>query len=517
MPNAFASLVLYSFPILVIVLFWKLPVPRALVISILGGYLFLPESVGIDLPVLPPIDKTLVPSLAAAIMCLLMSRKASGPPLRGAAVRMPPRGSTGWGTPSASETAPTAPLQRTKRGRGVFTLLFMVLFLVPALTVYYNPEPVSAGPGWIQGLVPYDVGSLVLQLMVAFLPFWLAQRFLARPEDHVMLLRAFVISGLGYSLLCLYEIRMSPQLNVMFYGFFPHEFLQHMRAGGFRPIVFLHHGLWLGIYLAMAILSAVTLFLWSRRNGKPGLTAFGWMGAALWLILVLFLSKAVGAFALVLLFVPVALMAGVQGQLLFAMIVAGVTLFYPLLRGAGWIPVDTVYEVAQSFSQERADSLKFRLDNEDLLLERAAEKPLAGWGSWGRNLLYESYSGKLLTIPDGAWIIIIGSFGWVGYIAHFGILTAPLFLLGLARRKLGLSVESSGLAMVLAINLMDLVPNATLTPLTYLVAGALCGRYALATSTTPLPNAATVAEGPPVRPEGSRKYRQPRQWPELRS
>ena len=69
----------------------------------------------------------------------------------------------------------------------------------------------------------------------------------------------------------------------------------------------------------------------------------------------------------------------------FAIVVAVIVMFYPMLRGAGWIPVDTVYNMALSISEERAASLKFRLDNEDALLTHANQKPLAGWGSWGRS------------------------------------------------------------------------------------------------------------------------------------
>jgi hypothetical protein len=546
MPNAIAYLALFSWPVVVVVLFWKLSLPRALVASILGGYLFLPDGVNIDLPILPPFDKSLMPSLTAAIMCFFMRPKPE--PIRrataGVARALPPERA-----PSRLPTAEAFPpdLPQTNRGRTFFRILFAVLFFVPILTVWQNSDLVPAGPRFIQGLRPYDVGSLMLELAVTFLPFWLAQRYLAQPREQVMLLRAFALSGLGYSLLCLFEVRMSPQLNYTLYGFYPSDFVQQMRAGGFRPMVFLHHGLWVGIYLAMAVLAATALFWWNKRNGKEGTTTFGWALAAIWLLMVLFLSKAVGAFALTLVFLPILILAGVQGQLLFAMIVAGITLFYPLLRGAGWIPVDTVYAVSQSFSQERADSLKYRLDNEDILLARASEKPLSGWGSWGRNHLYDKYTGRQTTVTDGAWIIVIGAFGWVGYIAHFGLLTTPVLLLGAARRKLGLTVETSGLAMVLAINLMDLVPNATLTPLTYLIAGALCGRYGLGQQTTRAPadvvarttkpprgawpvavgtrraqgpvaqaaSAAAEAANVPVRPASdSRKIRQPRRRPE---
>ena len=83
-PNAFAYLVLLSYPIVVIILFRRLPVPKALIWSILAGYLFLPEGTEVDLPLLPAINKTLIPSLMAGLMCWMISRalltSASAPP-----------------------------------------------------------------------------------------------------------------------------------------------------------------------------------------------------------------------------------------------------------------------------------------------------------------------------------------------------------------------------------------------------------------------------------------------------
>ena len=35
----------------------------------------------------------------------------------------------------------------------------------------------------------------------------------------------------------IYPEEIESKLNNMLYGFFPHEFLQHIRAGGFRPVV----------------------------------------------------------------------------------------------------------------------------------------------------------------------------------------------------------------------------------------------------------------------------------------
>ena len=142
------------------------------------------------------------------------------------------------------------------------------------------------------------------------------------------------------------------------------------------------------------------------------------------------------------------------------------------------VPVDRVIALARSISGDRADSFEFRVANEEALMERAALRPLAGWGTWGRPLIHNPESGQSTSVTDGAWIISIGSFGWLGYIASFGLLTLPILLLARNGRKLGLSPATAGLALVMAANLLDLLANATLTPVTWLIGGALLGRHA---------------------------------------
>ena len=87
MPNIFASLVLYSYPLVVFLLFRRLDRPQALIWSIMAGYLFLPEQTGIDLPLLPALDKTLIPSLSAAVMCLDLPERPGGSRRAGARVK----------------------------------------------------------------------------------------------------------------------------------------------------------------------------------------------------------------------------------------------------------------------------------------------------------------------------------------------------------------------------------------------------------------------------------------------
>ena len=134
-------------------------------------------------------------------------------------------------------------------------------------------------------------------------------------------------------------------------------------------------------------------------------------------------------------------------------------------------------------SPDRAQSLGYRFLNEDMLLERAADKPLFGWGAWGRNLLYDPETGEALTISDGQWIITIGQSGWLGYIATFGLLCLPIFALWWryrqVRRMPRIPAQAGLLALILGANLVDLLPNATLIPFTWLLAGALLGHAEL--------------------------------------
>jgi hypothetical protein len=448
MPNAFAYLVLLSWPLVVFILFLRLPKASALAWSVVAGYLLLPTRAGFDIPMLPRIDKDGVPILAAGLMLLL-----------------------GFGARNAA-TAPAEEAAAPRRQSRIIGLLLVILFASPVVTVLTNAEPLPAGPDVRPGLKPYDIGSILAGLGIAILPFLIARRHFASPQSHALLLRVIVLAMLAYTVPILYEVRMSPQLNVMIYGFFPHDFLQHMRAGGFRPVVFLHHGLWLAILMAMAVLAAIALWrqrIWERRRGGQ------WLFAGIYLAIVLFLSNSLGALVLALALVPPMILLGVRGQLLLAAIIAGILLLYPTLRGGGLIPVEKVLEFARSVSAERAQSLEFRLVNEDVLLAKANEKPFAGWGTWGRNLVYDPETGADITITDGSWIIVIGMFGWLGYIAQFGLLSLPVILIALRRSGAGLTPATAGLALLLCANLIDMIMNDTLTPITWMIGGALAG------------------------------------------
>ena len=117
----------------------------------------------------------------------------------------------------------------------------------------------------------------------------------------------------------------------------------------------------------------------------------------------------------------------------------------------------------------------FRLVNEDVLLQHAAERPWFGWGGWGRNLEVDPISGQFTSVSDGYWVVVMTISGIVGYLSIFGLLCGSVIRLWLATRSGPVDRWTAGLALIMAASLVDLIPNATVTPLTWISAGALAG------------------------------------------
>jgi hypothetical protein len=149
-----------------------------------------------------------------------------------------------------------------------------------------------------------------------------------------------------------------------------------------------------------------------------------------------------------------------------------------MLRTYDIIPVRRVVAAASTVSADRAGSLQFRIENEDKLLAKANQKPYLGWGTWGRNRVFDQETGTDMSITDGEWILRFGMFGWLGYLSLFGLFAAAAFsALSSVKGPVTLSaIHLGALTLLLAINLTDLIPNANLLPLTYLIAGSIAGR-----------------------------------------
>ena len=110
--------------------------------------------------------------------------------------------------------------------------------------------------------------------------------------------------------------------------------------------------------------------------------------------------------------------------------------------------------------------------------------------------MFDSDTGADISISDGHWVGALGVGGWVRYLFEFGLLCVPLILLFLRCRSYDIGMESSILALILAANLIDLIPNSGLTPLTWIIAGALWGRLELGRLETKAETGAAMVSNP---------------------
>ncbi|MEM1297810.1 MAG: hypothetical protein AAGH68_00930 [Pseudomonadota bacterium] len=435
MPGWPAYAALLAWPLVAVVHFRILPRPNAVIWTVLGGYLALPVAVSYDLPILPAMDKSTLPALSALALCLLTTIRTSGTWL--------PRGTLARG-------------------------LLAIFLVVPLITALQNPSPVDAGGVALPGMTLYDGASLALEHLMLAIPFLLGLRFFASPQTHRTLVAAMAVGGIMYSLPILIELRLSPQLHNWVYGFFPHSFAQQIRQGGYRPVVFLGHGLLVATFVAAALVAASAM--WRSSNGP---WRQRWAAAAALLAALLVLCKSLGALALGALGAVVVALGGRRLARLAMLGVVAMTIAYPALRTSNVLPVSAIVTTVEQVRPERAQSLRFRLDNETILLARAQARPAFGWGGWNRNRVYDSRA-RDISVTDGRWIIVLGQFGWVGYLAEFGLLCLGLLLLcGPHGRSLPFATGAVG--VLLAMNLLDMLPNASMSPLTWLMAGAMLG------------------------------------------
>src|SRR5690349_7433965 len=56
-----------------------LPVEAAAIWSLLGGYLLLPSGTRVDLPLLPPLDKSTIPAITTFIFCWMKGTQSPAP------------------------------------------------------------------------------------------------------------------------------------------------------------------------------------------------------------------------------------------------------------------------------------------------------------------------------------------------------------------------------------------------------------------------------------------------------
>jgi hypothetical protein len=150
-----------------------------------------------------------------------------------------------------------------------------------------------------------------------------------------------------------------------------------------------------------------------------------------------------------------------------------------------------------TFGEDRAQSLKYRFDNENILAKRAMEQPWFGWGGWDRSSVVDD-NGKYI-VTDSLFIITLGRAGWVGLIGLYLMLELPMFLV-LVDWKVEQWTHPAlapvvVLGMMAALYMFDHLMNGMINPIFMLAVGAVTSAHYL----MPM-RAAQNAWTPPQRP-----------------
>ena len=449
---------IFTFPLIAFLIFSAFRLEIAVCASFLFGYLLLPPRYVLNIPLLPDISKSSIVSIsvAAAAMLWVQSQRSIAR------------------TSRTSRLDEKAMLPGLLPRSSLLLICLAVLLVAPVGTWLVNMQGISLPDHFVPALSAYDAASMLQSTVLSLIPFFLGRKFLATDEGNRVLVFSVVTAGLLYSLPTLAEVRLSPQIHNWTYGYFQHSWLQHRRGDGFRPVVYLSHALELGLFLVVAIIAC-----FGAMRSTNGDRRILFLVAGFYLLAVLVLAKSLGALLIALTLLPVILFLPVRLVVYAAAVLAFVVLLFPLVRATGISPFAAVSALIEPFAPGRADSLNYRLLQENEMLENVLRKPIFGWGGYGRMLTVPEEE-LATSVRDGFWLIRFGERGFAGYMSFLGLVTIPILALAARARHYNLSITTAALALALGANLIDLIPNSSLTLLTLLMGGALAGRLEIA-------------------------------------
>ena len=340
-------------------------------------------------------------------------------------------------------------------------------------------------------LGPYDGLSQALYQTIRWgLPYYIGRLFFSDPDAMKILAITIVLGGIVYIPLCWFEMIMSPQLHRLTYGFHQHEFLQTLReGGGFRPMVYMEHGLMTSMWMMLAVI--LGSWLYYCKDMPERIFSIHTEHMLLMLIFTFFMMKSQGAIVLLLFCLIVLFVNNKLTKIILIAILLITPYLYIFTRINGiWDGKNLSNYVAEKFSPVRAQSLQFRFDNETILIVKAMQGTIFGWGGFGRSRVYDE-KGRDLSVTDGLWIITLGQNGIYGLILLTITIQLPTILFTLRFKpedwkKKGLAAPAV-MAIFLVITMVDNLLNAMVNPIYMLFNGGLTGMV--------LNNALSFADG----------------------
>ena len=419
-------LFLWSWMPIVMFIFAARPVRDALVFSFVFGWLFLPN-IGFDIPGFPNYTKMTATTTGVVLSLLIFDL--------GRIANFRPKWYDSW------------------------AFLLVGCRLVSSFNNGYGA---------------WDGCSAMLQQMFFWgFPYFIGRIYLSDLDGAKKLCTGMVMGALAYVPFCLIEIRMSPQFDAWVYNLHRWE---GVRMGGYRPRVFMATGLELGMWMSVTTFLAWVLTL---SGSIKRLWGYSFRMLTIGLSLVNLLCKSTGALTLLLIGLTLAWLVQKTKKTWPAWLLILLPPGYALTRSTGLWSGNQAVEIAKVMAgEERAQSLEFRFQCEDVLFTYTSQRPIFGYSRNG-GFNVSPVTGRQDVIIDGYWIIVFGESGWLGLGTFMAIMIFPMVM---TIRRFPVRTWNDpdvapmvGLAWVLLLYMLDCVSNAMLNPVYAVASGALMG------------------------------------------
>lgn len=335
----------------------------------------------------------------------------------------------------------------------------------PADLIIVVSALLMCGTSMLNDLGIYDgISASVHALLYYAAPFLLGRAVLRDRRDLLLAARYVVIAASICGVAAVWEWRMSPQIHNFLYGVFPHDWLQHVRWGFYRPILCFPHALGLGIFMVWTAMLGLALHRAKAFRAPLGFPP------VLWLMPV---------------FMGLAVSMSLGPWMLFAF---GAAVWYlttryrmryllavPLVIALGWMvgrytevaSGSGLIKVAQVINAERAESLAYRVNVETELLEKAKDRKWFGWGGYGRSRIEDSgYA------VDGLWINRLGMYGILGLATFYLWWCWPVIWARHVGREVERDPVLSSLLVVVGLVAVNFLFNNFLDPMLVVLSGA---------------------------------------------
>lgn len=319
----------------------------------------------------------------------------------------------------------------------------------------------------------YSAWESAKELSYWWIPFALGRFLLVTEQSRQVLCWVVLMGAAVYLPPALYEVFRGPVLAEWFTG---QMFVGMQRGAGrsggtFRPSVFLSSGFVLTMFYVWAALIAVhrvvvTLRICRQQPGNVsrGLVSgwrsmSGWTAVSAGLMGFVVLCKSLGS--VVLMGVGALTIVAVPGRMagVAILVLCSIPPVYIAARVSGVASTERLVSAAGLFASDaKAGSLRYRLESEDIVLDRMSGRWLLGFGRWG-GWTEGAPAGRAL---DGFWLFALTRTGLLSVAAWLVMVGLPVIVFGWTAARQGWRVTQSAVfpcALFLALSLIDSMFN----------------------------------------------------------